>query len=642
MGYFSIAIRFLIRVCLTAAFILAGSPDTSNTALAQDGSTKTSSGLNTLSTPRDPGKFVLGPRTPINPANVGYHGEVMAAADPEAANNLIVCGFRANQKTGSAYEGYVYQSGDGGATWREALVDSNSQWVSEESCAFGPGHQAYFASGVSDTSRGEPYHEYGNLYLYRSSDSGRTWQTVQIGRFMDYTSMTVDSTAGPQRNTLYIFANNLADGAGGWFGGESTDPLSDKRPFLAARREQPEPTFSVASGNFNTEDEGVKFRGKYPRGSAVLSDGTVLSVFSGDKEVSTDDPGKKTHVFYVAAGISEDGGKTLTKRIFYQNAIPSVLAGIIVDQTTDQIYVCWTPRYKESLESDLMLATSQDKGHTWSVKSVKSLQGLPMDLRVGTVSFAINKDGVLGFLWYGKNGDRAYFGASFDGGSSITEVIQLTPNLAANPPRDVLLADDRRLFVRPPSWNISSNRLEPLQILAFGPNIPGVPAGDALVADRSGSFHPIWSEVANGPTSLWTRAIALHVAGKSTAVSTLDGLADISDSVVSHISNVRYDHLDNLVAFDITVTNKSAKTVDGPIVVVATSPRGKSVPAAGNADNGKEYGGALWELQIPSKGLECEHSTEPRTLTFHIGSKSGEASGYMPYDIPMRIYGRQP
>jgi hypothetical protein len=352
MGYLSAAIRnayFLMRVCLAAAFIVSGSPHSSNTALGQHGSTKTSSGVNTLRTPKDPGKFVLGPRTPINPANAGYHGEVMAAADPESDNNLIVCGYRANQKTGSAYEGYVYQSGDGGATWREALVDSNSQWVSEESCAFGPGHQAYFASGVSDTSHGEPYHEFGNLYLYRSSDSGRTWQTAQIGRFMDYTSMTVDSTASPHRNTLYIFANNLADGTGGWFGNESSDPLSDKRPFLAARRELPELSFSVTSGNFNKEDEGVKFRGKYPGGSVVLSDGTVLSIFSGDKEASTDEAGKKTRVFYVAAGISEDGGRTLRKSTLHQNAIPLVLAGITVDRTTDQIYVGWTPRYKEDL-----------------------------------------------------------------------------------------------------------------------------------------------------------------------------------------------------------------------------------------------------------------------------------------------------
>ena len=110
-----------------------------------------------------------------------------------------------------------------------------------------------------------------------------------------------------------------------------------------------------------------------------------------------------------------------------------------------------------------------------------------------------NQAGVLGFMWYGKNGDRAYFGESFDGGSSIAEVIPLTPILSANPLRDVALADDRRLFVRPPSWNISSNRLEPLQIFAFGTNMRGVPAGNALVADRSGTFHPIWSEVADGP-----------------------------------------------------------------------------------------------------------------------------------------------
>jgi hypothetical protein len=629
-------------LCLTATLLLCAST-TTDIALAQDGSHNPTPNVSMLPSPPSPRAFVIGPRTPINPPDVGYHSEVMAAADPESANNLIVCGFRANPRTGSAYEGYVYQSGDGGATWREALVDSRSQWVSEESCAFGPGHQAYFASGVSNTSRGEPYHEYGNLYLYRSSDSGRTWQTIQIGRFMDYTSMTVDSTAGPQRNTLYIFANNLADGAGGWLGSGPTDPSSDKRPFLAALRELPEPSFSVTNGNFNVDDEGVRFRGKYPAGSAVLSDGTVLSIFSGDKEVSTDVPGKKTHVFYVAAGISDDGGKTLRKTIVYQNAVPSVLEGIAVDQTTDEVYVCWTPRHERSLDSDIMLATSRDKGHTWSVKSVTSPRSIALDLRVGTVSLAINKDGVLGFMWYGKNGERAYFGASFDGGNSITEVVRLTPNSPVNSARDAELADDRRLVVYPPSWNTSSNRLEPLTILALGQNVSGVPAGNALVADRNGSFHPIWSEVANGPTHLWTRTISLQLPGKAARVPTSDGLTDISERVVSHITNVQYDHLENLVAFDITVTNKSDKAVDGPMMIVATGARGKSVLAAGNADNGKEYDGALWELQIPRDGLSREHSTEPRTLTFHLDIKNAEVSGeYTPYEIPLRIYGRQP
>src|SRR5258705_5120548 len=66
-----------------------------------------------------PATLIVGPRTPVNPFGAGHHMEVMAAADPESPDNLIVSGARANPRTGAAYEGYVYQSNDGVRTWRE-------------------------------------------------------------------------------------------------------------------------------------------------------------------------------------------------------------------------------------------------------------------------------------------------------------------------------------------------------------------------------------------------------------------------------------------------------------------------------------------------------------------------------------------
>lgn len=629
-------VQFSTSMSLTAAFVLLSLATSAGIPPGQRTAADASSNLNTASSPRGVRGFVVGPRTPINPPGTGYHGEVTAAADPQSAKNLIVCGFRGNPQTGAAYEGYVYQSGDGGKTWREALVDATSQWVAEESCAFGPAHQAYFAAGDSDTSRGVPAHQSGNLHLYGSSDGGRTWRTIQVDRFMDYTSMTVDDTLGPWRNTLYIFANVLADGKGGW--------LSDKTPYLAARRELPERSFSVASGNFNAGEAGVKFPAKYPHQSAVLSDGTVLALFLGDRELVDETSGKKTRVYSVEMGISEDGGKTLRKISVYEDAVPPVPQGLAVNKTTDEIYVCWTPRYGDAEESNLMLATSRDKGVTWRVGPVRSPQGVTLDLRVNTVSLAVNKDGVLGFMWYGKNADRVYFGASFDGGNSLGQVVPLTPDAVPSLTNSREVADDRRLFVYPPAWKPASHRLEPLQILAFGPNLPGFPFGDAIVADQSGTFHPIWNEVANGPTHLWTRTISFRESRDSTPLLTLDGLIDISDKVVSHISNVRYDRLGNLVAFDITLTNKSETTFASPILLVVTNGSGQLELSADNSDNDKSGDGALWELQIPSDGLACEHSTEPRTLTFHVSSTVSEddLANYKSFDVPLRIYGKLP
>lgn len=581
--------------------------------------------------------LVLGPRTPINPPNVGYHGEIMAAADPESADTLIVCGYRANQRTGSGYEGYVYQSSDQGKTWSETLVDGQSQWVSEESCAFGPSHQAYFASGVSDTSHGEPHHEYGNLFLYRSADGGSTWRPVLENHFMDFTSMAIDSTRGRERGTVYLFANTMVDpAAGGW-------RMMDKAPYLAAFRDAPELNFSVVSGSFNSGKPGAKLPGMYPSGSAVLKNGTVLAIFPADGEAVRPKSATNERVFPVEVGISRDGGKSLQKSVIYESADPAVATGLAVDERRDEIYVCWTPRYAMSVSSRLMLATSSDQGRSWSVKPVGVPEEIALDLRVGSVSIAINKDGVLGFLWYGKNADRVYFGVSFDGGDSIASVLPLSPNPPLEYGREQPQADERRLFVYPPVWKNSSQQLEPVGILLFGPDPWGVPFGNALVSDKSGIFHPVWSEVANGETNLWTRAVSIGTPARDIPNVTTAGLSDISDRVVWHVSNVRYDHISNLVVFDITVANKSDASIQGPIVLVLASPSGQPEVSADNADNGELGEGALWKLRIPAQGLQCGHAASPRTLSFHTSVRGEDIVAQNKLIcVALKIYGRLP
>jgi len=563
----------------------------------------------------------------------------MIAADPQSDNNLIVCGFRANQRTGSAYEGYVYQSSDGGRTWREALVVANSQWVSEESCAFGPAHQAYFVAGLSDTSHGAPLHEYGNMHLYRSVDGGKTWRTIQVSPFMDWTAMAVDATNGPQRGTLYIFADSVAGVTGGW-------RYADGSVVLAVRRDLTALNFSVTNANSSVATGG-KAAARLPVGSAVLTEGTVLAAFSGVREVPDSISGKITTLFSVEVAISMDGGETLTKTSVYEDTVPPVLAGLAVNQTTDAIYICWAPSHRERVESKmmdkvaskLMLATSLDKGKTWTVGPVTAPRHGLLDVSADPPSLAVNKDGVLGFMWYGKSWDRVYFGASFDGGHSLAEIIPLTPAMSAGLTRSEEPADERRLSVYPPAWSASLHRLEPLQILAFGSNPRGVPFGNALAADAGGAFHPIWNEVDNGEPHLWTRALTLQTPDKRSL--TLAGLIDMSDRLVSHIDNVRYDHRENLVAFDLTLANKSESTIGRPLLVVVTRPNGKLDFSADNADNGNLGDGALWEFQIPPDGLRFEQSTEPRTMIFRMQNRNADGLGYhKPRDVPLKIYGK--
>ncbi|HVI07422.1 MAG TPA: hypothetical protein VND65_03910 [Candidatus Binatia bacterium] len=562
----------------------------------------------------------VGPRTPLNPANTGYHGQVVVAADPESAANLIVCGFRADQRRGAAYEGYVYQSTDAGDTWHEALVDSNSQWVSEESCAFGPAHVAYFVTGVTDTSHGLP--QMGNMHLYRSADGGGDWQNIAIEPFFDYTAVAVDATGGQNRGTVYIFANTAGD--------DTNEQEIAKTPFLAARRELPSTSLSVTAGRFNLGDTGVRFPSKFPSDAIVLDDGTALAAFMGDREVADPATGNSAHRFSVLVGRSDDGGRSLRKVSVEEADVPGIPGGLAEDVGRGITYLCWTPRYGSSKKSKLMLGLSRDSGQTWSVKSVRPPDGAAWDMRPASASLAVNREGILGFLWYGETGERAYFGISADQGDSLAAVIPLTP---PNVETEIPFVDERRLFITPPSWNARSSQLDPLKILALGPGVSGVPLGNALAADRDGNFHAVWNEVANGPTSLWTAKISVEEPGLQPSVS-LTGLGDVSDLLVSHIANVRFDRIQKNVIFDLTVTNKSSYGIIGP--VLARIDFGSRHGTAENADAMQDDQG-LWKLIGEGEVLGPEHSTAPRSIILGLEGKVGDE-----LDFPFRIYARVP
>jgi hypothetical protein len=514
--------------------------------------------------------LTLGPRIPVNPSGAGHHLGAMAAADPESAENLIVSGGRINSRTGAGFEGYVYQSHDGGNTWTEVLVDASGQWVSEESCVFGSGHQAYFAASASNTSRGSLMHEFGELHLYRSADGGRTWGNIQTDHFMDWTSMAVDDRKGPDQGTLYIFANDFFNGQGG--------DLPGDRPYLMVRKELPKLSLSVASGTWN---KGAKRGGIFPQGTAVLSDGTIITIGWAKKRVTGPD-GKDQRILQVNSVASRDGGKTLEDAVPIWNDY--LLSSLAVNKATDQLYVAFAaplhPEEKHGTAGKLLLATSLDKGRTWKVNPITIPAGTEVGLE--TPSVALGKDGALGLLWYSENRERAFFGASFDGGASLAQVVALTPDVPKPEGAQML---DKSIISYVYDFDES-------EIGICLKDQDGVPAGSTLVADKNGGFHPIWCEIANGPTELYTRTIAVSNTTDKPILPTLDGLTDVTTQCVVHVSNVRFDHLGSLIAVDVTVTNKSVEPLYGPLRI-AMAPSKKLQVAADNADNGKAGEGAL-------------------------------------------------
>jgi hypothetical protein len=578
-------------------------------------------------------KLVVGPRIPVNPVGIYRHVQVTGAVDPECDNNLIIAGARVSPNE-SSWQGYIYRSGDGGKSWTEALVDKSSRWVSEESCAFGLDHQAYFVTGVSDTSSYGNHHEFGQMHLYRSPDGGEAWSLLKTERFMDYTKIAIDRNAGARRGNIYIFAHNLKDGLGGDLGG---------KPALVTLREMPNLTFSVTTMENRKSEKFATF----PSGAAVLSDGTAFAVFGAGQRIEEGQKRGQTDL-WIEAVFSKDGGKTLNAPVVIRSSPKIVLlsSSLAVNPATDELFVAWIESEGEGPNSPnhiLMLAKSANRGLTWKVSKMETPLGQGLDVGTG-VAIARNEQGVLGVLWYGRDGLSAYLGLSYDSGPMIDKVIPLTPSKTTGSDSSAFAAIDRFLmaFATGPAPKTQKNGLEEPSpsdnIRLWLKRYLQPPYESALLVDHAGAFHPVWVELANGPTELWTRKVVLERPAKNSTYPSVAGLMDITSKVLLSVSNVRYDRLGGRVGVDISVANKTANAIDPPVLVLLAGNKTKDF-STDNADNYQASSGAIWELNIPEGVLLPNHSTPARTVMLKLLTQAPERPDSM-LSVPLRVYGK--
>src|SRR5213078_2187380 len=133
----------------------------------------------------------------------GWHPWYEVKADSENPKNLILCGTQWDAQR-NAPTGFVYVSTDGGLTWQVTLKDRSTSWVTEQSCAFGRNHKAYFVSESSQVIDGSPHHQFGTTRLFISLDGGQHWTaTIKTG-WADYSTSAVNTSSGK----LYTLFNS--------------------------------------------------------------------------------------------------------------------------------------------------------------------------------------------------------------------------------------------------------------------------------------------------------------------------------------------------------------------------------------------------------------------------------------------------
>ncbi len=372
----------------------------------------------------------------------------------------------------------IYETTDGGRTWRTALRDTASWWMSENSCAFGIGGMAYAAVSASNVHDGKTDHEAGVLHLWRSSDGGDTWRLVSRPfPFVDWSMLAVDTTRGPHRGNLYLFGNAVAagrrerqQGKEVWVPTDTWDHAEGAFPLLTSQsggvdfETKAFGGFDVWATRLTPPPPKVRWdAGAYPWVALVRRDGTASAIYMDSRAKIAErqvpalareiDPVRRTGMGLVE---SHDVGRTVdtVRRI---PAVPDALG--YVDGSTIG-FAEGAPDRTGATSLDVayadivgerpivVLARTTDDGRDWSSTvlpiALPSDTGVPVVQRTFGISLARNRGGTLGLIWASAQTGCVGFATSVDDGktwSAPKEIQSCRPALASRKVSLAMTAD---------------------------------------------------------------------------------------------------------------------------------------------------------------------------------------------------------
>src|ERR1051325_11244524 len=545
------------------------------------------------------------------------HNEVLLAADPGNAKNLLGCTIAFSPQQNKVLT-MAYASYDGGTSWNFAVANDTGILSGDPSCTFGQEGNAYFIAIERSAPRTD------NLAFYRSADYGKTWspRTILLASApsVDRPYVVVDKTNSKYRGRVYIYgqiAQRTVDGE------------------LAG--------LSIAL--WRSLDNGVTFEGPIIRSrdrpfafhlanSVVLSDGTLVCLIAElDPQKRNDGyAGSQNRKADVQNGIlkvltSSDGGESLNPAIkisdMYEDwregstGIPSLAADPGSAAFKDRLYAAWADgRYGRT---QILLSYSTHQGKTWSGPRVVS-DG-PTKNGEGSDSFmpvvSVNAAGVVGVMWYDKRdipggmGYNVRFAASLDGGETWQPSVRVSQEAKTFEPHGALP-------IRAGVWRGGAG-VRSLNMLGYEWLAGGHTAG--LTADANDVFHPFWVDNRTGVSQIWTAPVVIRGTVAKNGSVDLARLDDVSTSTMLELSDCRYEKENNIVSCSARIKNTSKNALPAPLkmrVVMLTSDLGTARIL--NADNGETGVGAVWEFskEIDSGWLKPDENSHSKLFRFQI------------------------
>jgi hypothetical protein len=173
-------------------------------------------------------------------------------------------------------------------------------------------------------------------------------------------------------------------------------------------------------------------------------------------------------------------------------------------------------------------------------------------------TLAVNKDGVVGIMWYDRRdrpnnlGYDVRFSASFDGGDTWTPSVRVSEK-----PYDPEKSEPLPLM-RMPGGGASAT----LAISSFQYG-GGHTAG--LAADAGGTFHPLWIGNSTGTPQLWTAPVMAEGTVAKNGGGELAELEDVSEKLELQFPNRGYVRATQTIEADLVLRNVSKDTIYGPL-----------------------------------------------------------------------------
>jgi hypothetical protein len=531
----------------------------------------------------------------------GWHPWYELKIDPDDAMRWIVCGSKWDSQANSLV-GVVYVTSDFGVTWRLALEDRNSSWVSEQSCAFGRNHKAYFISEASRVIDGRAHHDLGTTRVYASTDGGDSWLETATTAWADHATSAVNRISG-EFHTLYnarhVLGMLVFSEDGRALTGPVFEPTTRERAYGA---NYPHDAIGLASGSIvalvwsmasNNKEGDLRLVRTAPSSPLNLMS-TVISHTTLDKDCPGFDHGSLAY-----------------------------------DAPRNRLFVLYGDG---CTRRRLTLAWSDDEGATWS-------HGVPLvvakNREVVEPSLVVSAQGVLGILW--EEGlppsGRWLFAEIRDRETILPPTILSQGSNKLNLSNDALLWSARQEEEK--EQEVADNNTRPKGAL-------GIQRGIALKI--SSGVNEIWrisgaAVVDRGIAVIWPTnnkagmRLQSAVLGSEPSANGLmcerkvesgpgERQVDVTDkAILLYGGTQQIDQQTATLKTCVVLGNRSDREWRPPMVLQASGIE-SSVGTISilNALNGLKGVGAIWDLgqSVPGGGLSPGTNSHPFCLLFHL------------------------